>query len=79
MTWPTSALLDSVSPHALRVVELAEQEAPELVLVDGEFFLPAALAHLGMPVVYLANPHDLTGEPSTFRRVNRRSILRREP
>ena len=68
---PDGLFIDSVSPQALRVVELAEQEAPELVLIDGEFFLPPALAHLDMPVVYLANPHDLTGEPNTFRRVNR--------
>jgi hypothetical protein len=63
--------IDSVSPQALRVIELAEQDAPDLVLIDGEFFLPPALAHLDVPVVYLANPHDLNGEPSTFRRVNR--------
>ncbi len=68
---PDGLFIDSVSPQALRVVELAEQDAPDLVLIDGEFFLPPALAHLEVPVVYLANPHDLSGEPSTFRRVNR--------
>ncbi len=68
---PDGLFIDSVSPQALRATELAEQDAPDLVLIDGEFFLPATLAHLHMPVVYLANPHDLTGEPNTFRRVNR--------
>ena len=68
---PEGLFIDSVSPQALRVVELADQDAPDLVLIDGEFFLPPALAHLDVPVVYLANPHDLIGEPSTFRRVNR--------
>lgn len=68
---PDGLFIDSVSRQALRVVELAEQEAPDLVLIDGEFFLPPVLAHLDLPVVYLANPHDLTGEPNTFRRVNR--------
>ena len=68
---PDGLFIDSVCPQALRVAELAGQDRPELVLIDGEFFLPATLAHLDVPVVYLANPHDLDGEPTTFRRVNR--------
>jgi UDP:flavonoid glycosyltransferase YjiC (YdhE family) len=68
---PDGLFIDAVAPQAVQLVELAEREEPDLILVDGEFFLPAALAHLQAPVVYLANPHDLIGEPNTFRRVNR--------
>jgi UDP:flavonoid glycosyltransferase YjiC (YdhE family) len=68
---PDGLFIDSVAPQAVRLVELAEREEPDLMLVDGEFFLPAALAHLPAPIVYLANPHDVLGEPNTFRRVNR--------
>ena len=32
-------------------------------MIDGEFFLPVTLAHLDVPVVYLANPHDLDWTP----------------
>jgi len=68
---PDGLFIDSVAPQALRALELIEQHDPDLVLVDGEFYLPATLAHLGVPVVYLANPHDLIGPANTFRRVNR--------
>ncbi len=68
---PDGLFIDSVAPQALRVAELAEQDAPDLVLIDGEFYLPTTLAHLDVPIVYLANPHDLIGQPSIFRRVNR--------
>jgi len=67
---PDGLFIDSVSPQALRVTELADLDSPDLVLIDGEFFLPVTLADLDVPVVYLANPHDLIGEPNTFRRVN---------
>jgi UDP:flavonoid glycosyltransferase YjiC (YdhE family) len=67
---PDGLFIDSVAPQALRVLELIEDAAADLVLIDGEFFLPVTLAHLGVPVVYLANPHDLTGPPTPFRRVN---------
>jgi UDP:flavonoid glycosyltransferase YjiC (YdhE family) len=66
---PDGLFIDSVAPQALRVADLAQDA--DLVLIDGEFFLPATLAHLDVPVVYLANPHDLTGPPNAFRRVNR--------
>ena len=68
---PDGLFVDAVAPQALRVLEVAEQFAPDLVLIDGEFYLPATLRHLGVPIAYLANPHDLLGEPNTFRRVNR--------
>lgn len=68
---PDGLFIDAVAPQAVQLVELAEREEPDLILVDGEFFLPAALAHIQAPIVYLANPHDLIGEPNTFRRVNR--------
>jgi hypothetical protein len=68
---PEGLFIDPVSPQALRVLELADRLSPDLVLVDGEFLLPATLAHLPVPVVYLANPHDLIGEPNPFRRANR--------
>lgn len=68
---PDGLFIDSVAPQALQVLQLAEAHRPNLILVDGEFFLPAALAHLDTPVVYIANPHDLLGPANTFRRVNR--------
>jgi len=68
---PDGLFIDAVAPQALRVLELAEEFAPDLVLIDGEFYLPATMRHLGIPIAYLANPHDLLGEPNTFRRVNR--------
>ena len=68
---PAGLFIDSVAPQAIRIQELVEETDPELVLVDGEFFLPAALAHLDTKTVYLANPHDLLGPSNTFRRVNR--------
>lgn len=68
---PAGLFIDAVAPQALRVLDLAEADAPDLILIDGEFFLPATLAHLGVPIVYLANPHDLLGPANTFRRVNR--------
>jgi UDP:flavonoid glycosyltransferase YjiC (YdhE family) len=66
---PDGLFIDSVAPQAVRVAELAQDA--DLVLIDGEFFLPVTLAHLDVPVVYLANPHDLEGTPNVFRRVNR--------
>lgn len=68
---PDGLLIDSVAPQALGVQDLAQDSAADLVLIDGEFFLPVTLAHLDVPVVYLANPHDLNGPPNAFRRVNR--------
>jgi hypothetical protein len=68
---PEGLFIDPVSPQALRVLELVEAAVADLVLVDGEFYLPTTLTHLAVPVVYLANPHDLIGTPNTFRRVNR--------
>jgi len=68
---PDGLFIDAVAPQALQVLELAEAEAPDLILIDGEFYLPATLVHLGIPIVYLANPHDLLGPANTFRRVNR--------
>ena len=66
---PDGLFIDSVAPQALHVLDLARDA--DLVLIDGEFFLPVTLAHLGVPVAYLANPHDLDGPPNAFRRVNR--------
>lgn len=68
---PAGLFIDSVSRQALEVERLATTNAPDLILMDGEFFLPATLAHLPFPVVYIANPHDLTGPLNVFRRVNR--------
>lgn len=68
---PDGLFIDSVDPRALGVQGLVQDAAADLVLIDGEFFLPVTLAHLDVPVVYLANPHDLTGPPNAFRRVNR--------
>jgi UDP:flavonoid glycosyltransferase YjiC (YdhE family) len=68
---PDGLFIDSVAPQALRVLDLVHDTEADLVLIDGEFFLPAVLAHLVVPVLYLANRHDLTGPPNTFRRVNR--------
>ncbi|WP_146605772.1 UDP-N-acetylglucosamine--N-acetylmuramyl-(pentapeptide) pyrophosphoryl-undecaprenol N-acetylglucosamine transferase [Micromonospora craterilacus] len=68
---PEGLFIDSVAPQAIRIQEMVEELDPELVLVDGEFFLPVALAHLDTTTVYLANPHDLLGPSNTFRRVNR--------
>jgi len=68
---PANLFIDSVSAQAVEVERLASDVGAELILVDGEFFLPVTLAHLGVPVVYLANPHDLIGPPNAFRRVNR--------
>lgn len=68
---PDGLFIDSVAPAALRVQDLADHHDPDLIMVDGEFYLPVALAHLRRPVVYLANPHDLVGSNNTFRRVNR--------
>lgn len=67
---PDGLFIDSVAPQALRVLEIIKDTRPDLVLIDGEFYLPLTLAHLSVPVVYLANPHDLGGKPNTFRRVN---------
>jgi len=70
---PDGLFIDSVAPQALHVLDLARDA--DLVLIDGEFFLPVTLAHLDVPaVVYLANPHDLEGPPNAFRRVNRRLL-----
>lgn len=66
---PDGLFIDSVAPQAVRVADLAQDV--DLVLIDGEFFLPVTLAHLDAPVVYLANPHDVAGPPNAFRRVNR--------
>ena len=66
---PDGLFIDSVAPQALHVADLAQDA--DLVVIDGEFFLPVTLAHLDVPVVYLANPHDLEGPPNAFRRVNR--------
>jgi len=71
---PDGLFIDSVAEQALRVVDLVQETDAGLVLIDGEFFLPVALAHLDVPVVYLANPHDLAGPANTFRRVNRRLL-----
>ena len=68
---PDGLFIDSVDPQALGVQDLVQDSAADLVLIDGEFFLPVTLAHLDVPVVYLANPHDLNGPPNAFRRVNR--------
>jgi UDP:flavonoid glycosyltransferase YjiC (YdhE family) len=69
---PGGLFIDSVAPQALHVLDLAVADEPDLVLIDGEFLLPVALAHMPVPVVYLANPHDLQGEPANhFQRVNR--------
>jgi hypothetical protein len=68
---PEGLFIDPVSSQALRILELAEQDSPDLVLIDGEFVLLPTLAHLPVPVVYLANPHDLLGALNPFRRVNR--------
>lgn len=69
---PDGLFIDSVAPQALRVLDMAEDA--DLILVDGEFFLPVVLAPLSAPVVYLANPHDLDGPPNVFRRVNRQLL-----
>jgi hypothetical protein len=69
---PDGLFIDSVAPQALHVADLARDA--DLVVIDGEFFLPVTLAHLDVPVVYLANPHDLDGPPNAFRRVNRRLL-----
>lgn len=69
---PDGLFIDSVAPQALQILDLARDA--DLVLIDGEFFLPVTLAHLNVPVVYLANPHDLDGPPNAFRRVNRRLL-----
>jgi len=69
---PDGPFIDCVAPQALHILDLVAEDDPDLVLIDGEFLLPVALAHLPVPVVYLANPHDLLGEPPThFQRVNR--------
>jgi UDP:flavonoid glycosyltransferase YjiC (YdhE family) len=68
---PDGLFIDSVAPQALRILELLTHDAPDAILVDGEFFLPVALTDIGAPVIYLANPHDLLGAQNTFRRVNR--------
>jgi UDP-N-acetylglucosamine:LPS N-acetylglucosamine transferase len=68
---PDGLFIDAVAAQALHVRKLVQQDQPDLVLVDGEFYLPATLADLGVPVIYLANPHDLIGAPNVFRRVNR--------
>jgi UDP:flavonoid glycosyltransferase YjiC (YdhE family) len=68
---PDGLFIDSVAPQALSALRLIEDTASDLVVVDGEFFLPATLAHLEVPMVYLANPHDVIGPPNPFRRVNR--------
>jgi UDP-N-acetylglucosamine:LPS N-acetylglucosamine transferase len=68
---PDGLFIDSVAPQALQVRNLIHQDRPDMVLVDGEFYLPATLADLDVPVVYLANPHDLIGTSNVFRRVNR--------
>jgi hypothetical protein len=68
---PDGLFIDSVAPQALHVEELVRDADADLVLIDGEFFLPVTLTHLDVPMVYLANPHDLAGPPNTFRRVNR--------
>ena len=68
---PDGLFIDPVGPQALHVLELAEQFTPDLILIDGEFYLPSTLRHLGTATGYLANPHDLLGTPNTFRRVNR--------
>src|ERR1035438_3278264 len=41
---PDGLFIDSVAPQALRVVDLARDA--DLVVIDGEFFLPVTLAHL---------------------------------
>lgn len=69
--YPDGRFIDSVAPQALQIQDMIERYDPDLVLIDGEFFLPAALAHMHVPVAYLANPHDLIGPSNTFRRVNR--------
>ena len=69
---PDGLFIDSVAPQALHVLDLARDA--DLVVIDGEFFLPVTLAHLDAPVVYLANPHDLDGPQNAFRRVNRRLL-----
>ena len=39
--------------------------AVSLVVIDGEFFLPVTLAHLDVPVVYLADaPVEPIGSPA---------------
>jgi len=68
---PDGLFIDSVAPQAIRVLEAAEALQPDLILIDGEFFLTATVAHLPASVAYLANPHDLEGPANTFRRVNR--------
>lgn len=68
---PDGLFIDPVSPQALHILTTVEEWRPDLVLLDGEFHLPATLAHLKTPVVYLANPHDLLGTANTFRRINR--------
>jgi UDP:flavonoid glycosyltransferase YjiC (YdhE family) len=66
---PDGLFIDSVAPQALHVLDLAQDA--DIIVIDGEFFLPVTLADLNAPVIYLANPHDLTGSRSTFRQVNR--------
>ena len=64
---PDGLFIDPVAPQALQVLRLVDSTRPDLVVIDGEFLLPVTLAHAPMPVVYLANPHDLTGTQNTFR------------
>jgi len=71
---PAGLFIDSVAPQALRALALAERYGPDAVLVDGEPFLPVTLADAGVPVIYLANPHDLLPDVTTFQRVNRRLL-----
>jgi hypothetical protein len=68
---PESLFIDAVADQAIAVLNLVESHDPDLVIIDGEFYLPTTLEHLTVPVVYLANPHDLIGPSNTFRRVNR--------
>jgi UDP:flavonoid glycosyltransferase YjiC (YdhE family) len=68
---PDGLFADSVSPQAIRALQLAESIEPDLILVDGEFYVLATLAHLPTTTAYVANPHDVVGPDNTFRRVNR--------
>lgn len=68
---PDGLFVDAVSSQAIRILDIVDAVKPGLVLVDGEFFVVATLAHLAVPVVYIANPHDLLGDENTFRRVNK--------
>lgn len=71
---PAGLFIDSVAPQALSILDLIEHHQPDVVLIDGEPFLPVTLSDTDAPVVYLANPHDLFPGTTPFQRVNRRLL-----